>query len=126
MTDAAGKDETTEKYFLKSERLGFRWWGSGRFAAWRSSFGASLKSRNILVDRFQRTRFENASSMSARAQDGPRISVLDLIQLLATGDFVGVCGLRPYRPAEDVIQLGFHVAAEILGDRGWRRKRRAP
>jgi [ribosomal protein S5]-alanine N-acetyltransferase len=38
-----------------------------------------------------------------------------IIELLATGDFVGVCGLRPWRPAEDIIELGFHLLPKFWG-----------
>jgi len=38
-----------------------------------------------------------------------------IIELLATGEFVGVCGLRPYRPAEDIMELGFHLLPKFWG-----------
>ena len=38
-----------------------------------------------------------------------------VIELLATGEFVGVCGLRPYRPAEEIIELGYHLLPKFWG-----------
>jgi len=34
---------------------------------------------------------------------------------LATGDFVGCAGLRPYKPAEEIPELGFHLLPAFWG-----------
>ena len=57
-----------------------------------------------------RTRFKR--EMARRLVHGFQYWV---IELLESGDFVGVCGLRPYRPAEEVIELGFHLRPKFWG-----------
>jgi len=37
------------------------------------------------------------------------------MELLENGEFVGVCGLRPYRPADEIVELGFHLRPKFWG-----------
>ena len=39
----------------------------------------------------------------------------------STGAFVGCCGLRPYRPEDGVLELGFHPGTEATGQRACER-----
>ena len=105
--------ETTEKYFLKSERLGFRWWTADDLPLAEQLWGdlevtkyfGGPFSEDEIRKRFKRER-------ARRMVHGFQYWV---IELLATGEFVGVCGLRPYRPAEDNIELGFHLLPKFWG-----------
>ena len=38
-----------------------------------------------------------------------------VIELLADGDFVGCCGLRPYRLQDEIPELGFHLRPKHWG-----------
>src|SRR4029077_12504246 len=38
-----------------------------------------------------------------------------VIELLESPEFVGVCGLRPYRPAEEIVELGFYLSPKFWG-----------
>ena len=105
--------ETPDKYLFKSERLGFRWWTADdlRLAQelWgdlevTKFFGGPFSEDEVRL-RFKRER-------ARRMVHGFQYWV---IELLATGEFVGVCGLRPYKPAEEIIELGFHLRPKFWG-----------
>jgi len=102
-----------ERYFLKSQRLGFRCWTAEDLPL------ALLLWGDIEVTRFFggpfsedeiRTRFKR--ERARRMVHGFQYWV---IELLADGDFVGCCGLRPYRPVEEVHELGFHLRPKHWG-----------
>jgi [ribosomal protein S5]-alanine N-acetyltransferase len=105
--------ETTEKYILKSERLGFRWWTADDLPLAQQLWGdlevtkffGGPFSEDEIRKRFKRER-------ARRMVHGFQYWV---IELLRSGEFVGVCGLRPYRPAEDIIELGFHLLPKFWG-----------
>jgi [ribosomal protein S5]-alanine N-acetyltransferase len=105
--------ETTEKYFLNSERLGFRWWGADDLSLAQELWG-DLEVTKYFGGPFSqdevRKRFKH--ERARRMVHGFQYWI---IELLATGEFVGVCGLRPWRPAEDIIELGFHLLAKFWG-----------
>jgi ribosomal-protein-alanine N-acetyltransferase len=106
-------DASPEPYFLKSARLGFRCWTKEDLPLARELWG------DIEVTRFFggpfsedeiRTRFQR--ERARRMVHGFQYWV---IELLADGDFVGCCGLRPYRPVEEVHELGFHLRPKYWG-----------
>ncbi|HUE44083.1 MAG TPA: GNAT family N-acetyltransferase [Candidatus Sulfotelmatobacter sp.] len=105
--------ETTEKYLLKSERLGFRWWTADDLPLAQQLWGdlevtkyfGGPFSEDDVRKRFKRER-------ARRMVHGYQYWV---IELLKTGEFVGVCGLQPNRPAEDIIELGFHLLPRFWG-----------
>ena len=113
MTETTGKHETPEKYLLKSERLGFRWWTADDLSQAQQLWG-ELEVTKYFGGPFSedevRKRFKH--ERARRMVHGFQYWI---IELLATGEFVGVCGLRPYRPAEDVIELGFHLLPKFWG-----------
>jgi [ribosomal protein S5]-alanine N-acetyltransferase len=103
----------SDKYFLKSERLGFRWWTAEDLPLaqelWgdlevTKFFGGPFSEDEIRM-RFKRER-------ARRMVHGFQYWV---IELLESGEFVGVCGLRPYRPADEIIELGFHLRPKFWG-----------
>jgi [ribosomal protein S5]-alanine N-acetyltransferase len=105
--------EAADKYLFQSERLGFRWWTADdlRLAQelWgdlevTKFFGGPFSEDEVRL-RFKRER-------ARRMVHGFQYWV---IELLETGEFVGVCGLRPYKPAEEIIELGFHLRPKFWG-----------
>ena len=105
--------DAEEKYLLKSERLGFRWWTAEDLPLAQQLWGdpevtkyfGGPFSEDEIRRRFKRER-------ARRMVHGFQYWV---IELLETGEFVGVCGLRPYRPAEEIIELGFHLRPKFWG-----------
>src|SRR5262249_20738099 len=102
-----------EKYFLCSERLGFRWWTAEDLPLARELWGdlevtkffGGPFSEQVIQRRFKRER-------ARRMAHGFQYWVLELLE---NGEFVGVCGLRPYRPMEEIIELGFHLRPKFWG-----------
>jgi len=96
-------------YFLTSERLAFRaWrpdddelaaslWGDPEVARYISVSGAP--SREAVRARLER-------EIATQAQHGIQYWP---VFLRADGSFVGCCGLRPYRLADGIHELGVHI-----------------
>jgi ribosomal-protein-alanine N-acetyltransferase len=102
-----------DRYFLKSERLGFRNWAKEDLPLAQELWG------NLEVTRFfggpfseEQIRARFKREMARRLVHGFQYWV---IELLENGEFVGVCGLRPYRPAEEIVELGFHLRPKFWG-----------
>jgi len=102
------------EYFLASERLGFRAWREEdsplAMELWTDAqvtelFGGPYTSA-VVWARLER---EMATQREFGMQYWP-------IFLLADGRHVGVCGLRPWRVEEKILELGYHLRPEF-----WRR-----
>jgi len=94
-------------YFLQSPRLGFRPWTDADLGLASGLWGDPEVTRLIggpfsseeVCERLAR---EIATLREHGIQYWP-------IFLLSTGEHVGCCGLRPYKVAERVHELGFHI-----------------
>jgi RimJ/RimL family protein N-acetyltransferase len=100
-------------YFLKSERLGFRCWSEADLDLAMGLWGDPEVTRLIggpLSEEQVRERLarEIATERSHGIQYWPMF-------LLGTGAHVGCCGLRPYRPAETVHEIGVHLRKAYWG-----------
>jgi ribosomal-protein-alanine N-acetyltransferase len=104
---------TESSYFLKSARLGFRCWTAAdlplAWALWgdievTKFFGGPFSEEEVA----QRLQREIARMDTHQFQYWP-------IHLLSDGDHVGCCGLRLYRPAEGIPELGFHLRPKYWG-----------
>lgn len=97
-------------YFLQSPRLGFRCWRDTDLELAIHLWGDPAVSRYIsarhytLHDVRRRLRHEIESERAHRIQYGP-------IFLLATGEHVGCCGLRPRASMPEAPEPGVHVAS---------------
>jgi ribosomal-protein-alanine N-acetyltransferase len=102
-----------EPYFLHSQRLGFRWWSEddqplahelwGDLEVTRF-FGGPFPEEEIQ----RRLQVELHRGIAHRFQYWP-------MHLLAGGEFVGCCGLRPYKLDEGIPELGFHLRPRFWG-----------
>jgi [ribosomal protein S5]-alanine N-acetyltransferase len=106
-----GRRQTT--YFLRSERLGFRSWSDAdidlAMGVWGDSevtrlIGGPFSSRQV-EERLSR---EIATMQTHGVQYWP-------VFLLATGEHVGCCGLRPYKSEQGVYEIGVHVRRYYWG-----------
>jgi ribosomal-protein-alanine N-acetyltransferase len=110
------------RYFLRTERLGFRPWSPRDFelawGLWGNSEVTRLMggpfSEEYVHERLAR---EIANLESVGVQYWPCF-------LLATGEPVGCCGLRPYEPEERRFAFGFHLRPEhwgqgLAGEAAW-------
>jgi len=94
--------------------LGFRWWQGTDLHLARSLWGDPDVTRLIggpFTPGQVRARLEQeiAGATANGIQYWP-------IFLLSNDDLAGCCGLRPYRPAERVFELGFHLRKAHWGN----------
>jgi RimJ/RimL family protein N-acetyltransferase len=102
------------QYFLRTPRLGFRWWQATELNLARSLWGDPEVTRLIggpFTPEQVRARLEQeiAGATANGIQYWP-------IFLLSNDDFAGCCGLRPYRPAEEILEIGFHLRRNHWGN----------
>ncbi|OFW68666.1 MAG: GNAT family N-acetyltransferase, partial [Actinobacteria bacterium RBG_13_63_9] len=101
-------------YFLQSERLGFRFWSDADMDLAMSLWGdpevtrliGGPFSREQVAERLAR---EIATMQSHGVQYWP-------VFLLATGEHMGCCGLRPYKAEEKVYEIGVHLRKAYWGE----------
>lgn len=98
-------------YFLRSARLGFRCWSRDdlplALALWGDHrvtqfIGGPFSPKQIE----HRLKKENDSLQKHHFQYWP-------VFLLSDGQHVGCAGIRPYRPEEEIHELGFHLRPEF-------------
>jgi len=103
----------SEPYFLKSPRLGFRWWLEDDLPLARDLWG-DLEVTKFFGGPFaeeeiaRRLRVELERARAHDFQYWP-------MHLLDGGEFVGCCGLRPYKLDEGIPELGFHLRPKFWG-----------
>jgi [ribosomal protein S5]-alanine N-acetyltransferase len=103
----------TASYFLKTERLGFRCWAKQDLPAARELWG------DMEVTRFFGGPFSDEEIGERLEREISRMAAYRFqywpIFLLSNDDHVGCCGLRPYRPEEEIHELGFHLRPKYWG-----------
>ncbi|HEY9867589.1 MAG TPA: GNAT family N-acetyltransferase [Candidatus Obscuribacterales bacterium] len=101
-------------YFLCSERLGFRWWSREDLPLAKQLWGdpevTRLFSKTALSD------FEIQERLNAEIDRGNThgVQYWPMFELV-TDLHIGCCGLRPYRLADKVYELGFHLRPVFWG-----------
>jgi ribosomal-protein-alanine N-acetyltransferase len=100
-------------YFLESKRLGFRHWTSADLPLARELWG------DLAVTRFFGGPFSEAQIVERLQRELSRMESFNLqywpMHLRSDGEFVGCCGIRPYRPSEEIHELGFHLRPKFWG-----------
>lgn len=106
-------DFFSHDYFLKSERLGFGYWAKEDLRLAQDLWG------DIEVTRFFGGPFGDEEIARRLNVELERRAVHGFqywpIFLLSSGEHVGCCGLRPYRPKEEIHELGFHLRPKFWG-----------
>jgi ribosomal-protein-alanine N-acetyltransferase len=102
-----------ETYFLQSQRLGFRWRSQDDLPLLRELWG------DIEVTKFFGGPFPE-EEIQRRLQIEQDRGIAHFFQywpmhLRADGEFVGCCGLRPYKLEEGIPELGFHLRPKFWG-----------
>jgi len=105
--------ELVEPYFLRSDRLGFRWWTEEDFALARGLWG------DIEVTRYFGGPFSDEEVRVRLGRELERRKVYGFqywpIFMLSDEEHVGCCGLRPYGTDAAVPELGFHLRPKYWG-----------
>ena len=103
------------KYFLCSQRLGFRLWTQNDLELACGLWGdpgvtGLIDARGKLTENQVKKRLaqEIATADAHGIQYWP-------IFLLANDDHVGCCGLRPYDLARGIYEIGFHICSRYWG-----------
>jgi RimJ/RimL family protein N-acetyltransferase len=100
-------------YFLQSERLGFRRWSEADFDLAMDLWGDAEVTR-LIGGPFSE---EEVRERLSREIATIRLNGIQYwpIFLLATGEHVGCCGLRPYRLDEGTYEIGVHLRRAFWG-----------
>jgi RimJ/RimL family protein N-acetyltransferase len=94
-------------YFLRSERLGFRTWSDGDLELALGLWGDPEVTR-LIGGPFSEEQVRERLSREIETQRSHKVQYWPVF-LLATGEHVGCSGLRPYRPEEEILEIGFHL-----------------
>jgi ribosomal-protein-alanine N-acetyltransferase len=109
-------DVPAKPYFLCSSRLGFGCWSPEDFPDARELWG------DLQVTQFFGGPFSDQEVAERLEREIIRKETYGFqywpIYLLADNEHVGCCGLRPYRPTEEIHELGFHLRPKHWG-MGW-------
>jgi RimJ/RimL family protein N-acetyltransferase len=102
-----------DTYFLRTERLGFRYWTSEDLPSARELWG------DLEVTRFFGGPFFDAEIAERLQRELNRLETYGFqywpIFRLSDNEHVGCCGLRPYRPEQQMPELGFHLRPKHWG-----------
>ncbi len=102
-------------YFLTSGRLGFRIWANEDLPLAMQLWGDERVTRWIDA-RGQLTSVQVAERLSKEIETERRFGLQYWpVFLLADAQFIGCCGVRPYKPEEGILELGVHLCASQWG-----------
>ena len=100
-------------YFLKTRRLGFGHWSADDLPLALALWG------DTQVTRFIGGPFSRAQVQQRLEREAASLSEYGVqywpVFLLSNGAHVGCTGLRPYKPAEKIYALGFHLRPAYWG-----------
>ncbi len=100
-------------YFLRSERLGFRPWSDADLDLAVGLWGDPVVTR-FIGGPFSAEQVRQRLAREIATQHEHGIQYWPVF-LLATGEHVGCCGLRPYRIEDRVYELGCHLKPAYWG-----------
>jgi RimJ/RimL family protein N-acetyltransferase len=106
-------DGRIEKYFLRTERLGFRWWNEGDLGLAQGLWG-DLEVTRFFGGPFTDEEIEERLETEIERRETHGFQYWPIF-MLANDEHVGCCGLRPYRPEETVHEMGFHLRPKFWG-----------
>ena len=116
MGEATEYTEPDSPFFLKSRRLGFRTWTANDLELALGLWGDPQVTR--FFDARERLTAEEVQERLKQEMAGQNDNGVQYwpIFLRSTGEHVGCCGLRPYRPPEKVYEIGFHICSRHWGN----------
>jgi RimJ/RimL family protein N-acetyltransferase len=100
-------------YFLQSTRLGFRLWSDPDIDLAMSVWG-DPEVTNLIGGPFSPAQVRERLSREIATMQSHGVQYWPIFSL-ATGEHVGCCGLRPYRPEEGVYEIGVHLRRTCWG-----------
>jgi RimJ/RimL family protein N-acetyltransferase len=100
-------------YFLLSERLGFRTWSEADIELAMGLWGDPEVTR-LIGGPFSREQVQERLSREMATMQSHGIQYWPIF-LLATGEFAGCCGLRPYKSEGGIYEVGVHLRKAFWG-----------
>ena len=100
-------------YFLQSERLGFRAWSDADMDLAMSVWGDPEVTR-LIGGPFSREEVQERLAREIATMQSHGVQYWPVF-LLATGEHVGCCGLRPYNVEERIYEIGVHLRKAFWG-----------
>ena len=105
-----------QKYFLRTKRLGFRYWTQSDFDL-ASGLWGDIEVTKLIDARGQLSKNEIKERLAQEIATEESFGVQYWpIFLLSNDDHVGCCGLRPYDLSAGIYEIGFHICSKH-----WRR-----
>jgi [ribosomal protein S5]-alanine N-acetyltransferase len=102
-----------DSYFLKSARLGFRCWTNDDLALASALWGDPDVTR-LLGGPFSENDVQRKLDAEIARQAEFHVQYWPVF-LLSSNEHAGCAGLRPYRPEEKILELGFHLKPAYWG-----------
>jgi len=103
----------SENYFLKTDRIGFRSWTLDDIELAIDLWG------DAEVAKFIGGPFSNSQVQRKLSTERAILRLYNMqywpIFDLASGDHIGCCGLRPYKPEEKIYEIESHIRKEFWG-----------
>jgi RimJ/RimL family protein N-acetyltransferase len=103
----------TTIYFLQSERLGFRTWSEADIGLAMGLWGDPEVTK-LIGGPFSREQVQERLSREMATMQSHGIQYWPIF-LLATGEYAGCCGLRPYKSEEGIYEVGVHLRKAFWG-----------
>ncbi len=101
------------KYFLRSARLGFRPWREDDLPL-ANSLWSDARVTGLFGGPFTPAQVRERLTKEIAQQRDHGIQLWPVF-LLEDGRHAGCGGLRPYRPEDHILELGYHLHAEFWG-----------
>jgi ribosomal-protein-alanine N-acetyltransferase len=103
----------TSPYFLATERLGFRCWTREDLPLARELWG-DLEVTRFFGGPFPDKEIDERLQRELSRMDSDGFQYWPIFHI-SNNEHVGCCGLRPYRPEQQMPELGFHLRPEFWG-----------
>jgi len=101
-------------YFHTSERLGFRAWTVNDIDLAKQLWADPQVTRLFSKEPFSDQQIKERLETEIERSNSHGVQYWPIFEL-STDEFVGCCGLRPYRPDERICELGFHLRPPFWG-----------
>ena len=116
MGETTDNTEPDGTFFLETRRLGFRIWTVNDLELALGLWGDPQVTR--FFDSRERLTSKEVQERLMQEIAGQNHNGVQYwpIFLRSTREHVGCCGLRPYRPPENIYEIGFHICSRYWGN----------
>ena len=104
----------SNSYFLQTQRLGFRWWQAEDLLLARELWGDPEVTRLFSKSQLTDAQIQERLTIEIERATKHGIQYWPMFEL-STNHHIGCAGLRPYRPEENIFEMGYHLRPEFWG-----------